>query len=118
MFIFGIANTLYVGLFYIIGIVSVIGMLPSSLMDWFEKKMYKNPTKYIEVETEKNPDTLILQISKYIINGFTIFIFSFCLIMNLGSVKSFPYGLEPKIINFGKDFKIRAKIGECFRQVF
>lgn len=34
----GIAATLFVGLFFIIGIVTTFGMLPPSFMDWFDRK--------------------------------------------------------------------------------
>jgi hypothetical protein len=34
----GIASTLYVGLFFIIGIITVFGMFPPRLMDWIDRK--------------------------------------------------------------------------------
>lgn len=107
----GIASTLYVGLFYIIGIVSIIGLLPSTLMDWFETYFYKNNTEYISLNSSNQFPFFIEYIINYLKNGFVIFLFSFCLIMNLGSVKDFPYGLEPRIINFGKALRLEQSWG-------
>lgn len=106
----GIASTVYVGLFYIIGITSLIGLLPSSIIDWFEKRFYKSTTQY--EETEQIPNTsfivAVIQISR---NYFIVFVAIFCLMMNLGSVKKFPYALDPVIVDYGKAFRLEQNWG-------
>jgi hypothetical protein len=106
----GIASTVYVGLFYIIGITSLIGLLPSSIIDWFEKRFYKSTTKYEETEHVQNTSFIIafIQISR---NYFVIFVAIFCLMMNLGSVKKFPYALDPAIVHYGKALRLEQNWG-------
>jgi len=106
----GIASTVYVGLFYIIGITSLIGLLPSSIIDWFEKRFYKSTTKYEETEHVQNTSFIIafIQISR---NYFVIFVAVFCLMMNLGSVKKFPYALDPAIVHYGKALRLEQNWG-------
>lgn len=106
----GIASTVYVGLFYIIGITSLIGLLPSSIIDRFEKRFYKSNTQYLETEHIPNTSFIIalIQISK---NYFLIFVACFCLMMNLGSVKKFPYALDPTIVHYGKALRLEQNWG-------
>jgi hypothetical protein len=106
----GIASTLYIGLFYIIGMVSLIGLLPASIIDWFEKHFYKNHTHYIEMEYQPNSTFIkaFISISK---NYFLIFVAAFCLMMNLGSIKKFPYFLDPAIVYYGKMLRLEQNWG-------
>lgn len=111
MFLFiGIASTVYVGLFYIIGISSVIGLLPSSVMDWFEQRFYKDKTQFEKTEQIPNTSFIIafIQISK---NYFVVIVAIFCLMMNLGSVKKFPYALDPAIVHYGKALRLEQNWG-------
>jgi hypothetical protein len=105
----GISVSLYVGLFYLIGISSFIGALPSSILDWFEKKWFQNKTIYCKTENLK-PHWL-LESFLSIKNAFIIFIACFCLAMNLGSVKKFPYALTPEIVTYGKVFRLEQNWG-------
>lgn len=105
----GIASTLYIGLFYIIGIVSIIGFFSSSWMDWFEFKLYKNNTEVI-LHNEDEP-SLFYKSLIVIKNYFIASIILFCLMMNLGSVREFPYTLDSKIVNYGKVFRLEQNWG-------
>ena len=107
----GIAVTLYVGLFYIIGIVSLIGLFPSSWMDWFEKKLYKNKTEIKLLESENTDPSFVCKSFLFIKNYFIAAIILFCLMLNLGSVKEFPYTLNSDIANFGKVFRLEQNWG-------
>ena len=107
----GISCSLYVGLFYIIGIVSLIGLLPSNIMDWFEKQFYKNKTEYVETPTNQNATSFVIQISNTLKNTFVITVTFFCLMMNLGSVKKFPYALDPTIVAYGKVLRLEQNWG-------
>lgn len=106
----GIASSLYVGLFYIIGLTSLIGVLPSSIMDKFEKHFYKNKTIYNGYEQDCKLTSLatVLYAAK---NYLIIAIASFCLLMNLGSVKKFPYALNPEIVYYGKILRLEQNWG-------
>lgn len=107
----GIACTLYVGLFYIIGIVSVIGLFPKSFMDWFEIYGYKNKTKFDTTLIKKYNNSFIyngiILCEKYFLSSIIIF----CLMMNLGSIKKFPYYLTPVVVNYGKALRLEQNWG-------
>ncbi|MES2567947.1 MAG: hypothetical protein V4565_13825 [Bacteroidota bacterium] len=106
----GIGSTLYVGLFYIIGLVALIGLLPSSTMDWFENRFYKNHTYYDEFFNNMARPTLF-KTTVVIKNCFIIAVMLFCLGMNLSSVRKFPYTLEPAIIAYGKVLRLEQNWG-------
>lgn len=107
----GIASTLYVGLFYSIGIVSLIGLFPSTWMDWFESKFYKNKTVVEFSESENTTPSLIYNSFLFIKNYFVAGIILFCLMMNLGSVREFPYALDQSIVQFGKVLRLEQNWG-------
>jgi len=106
----GIASTLYVGLFYIIGLVSLIGLLPSSWMDWFELKLYKSKTQIININNNIT-ESIPLKIGYTLKNYFTGAIILFCLLMNLGSIKEFPYALDMRVVDFGKVLRLEQNWG-------
>jgi hypothetical protein len=106
----GIGSTLYVGLFYIIGLVALIGLLPSSAMDWFERQFYKNATVFDDsVNNLERPP--IVRIGNTILNYFLVAVIFFCLMMNLGSVKKFPYVLDPGVVAYGKVLRLEQNWG-------
>lgn len=106
----GIASTLYVGLFYSIGLTTLIGMLPSTVMDWFEKKFYKNRTEYIEISEPANQLTQ-KSISKFLKNALVSLIIIYCLMANLGSVRKFPFVLDEPLITFGHALRLEQNWG-------
>jgi hypothetical protein len=114
----GIASTLYVGLFYIIGIISLIGLLPCSFMDWFESRFYKNKTLYISDSVSNLKSNMIISMTHTFKNYFLIAVMAFCLMMNLGSVKKFPFYLDPAIVAYGKSIATRTKLGNVFAFYF
>ncbi|MBL7931800.1 MAG: HTTM domain-containing protein [Bacteroidia bacterium] len=86
----GFALTLYVGLFYIIGIVSAIGLIPGFV---FDKLWLKLRTR------TAIPKTKILN-QTWLINSFgflSAFAVCICLIINLSTVGWFPYRLRDEI---------------------
>jgi len=107
----GIAFTLYIGLFYIIGITSLIGLLPSSVMDWFESHFYKNKTEFDSSQLQENNSSILVKTLFTLKNYFIIIVISFCLMMNLGSIKKFPYALDPAIVNYGKVLRLEQNWG-------
>lgn len=106
----GIGSTLYVGLFYIIGLVSLIGLLPSFTMDWFEDRFYRNRT-LSEAPKEIEKSSFLMVVLLYLKNYFLIAVTIFCLMMNLGSVRKFPYTLDPAVIAYGKALRLEQNWG-------
>lgn len=106
----GIGSTLYVGLFYIIGLVSLIGLLPTNVMDWFEVRFFKNKTKVDDTLFVKSDSILYKNINR-LGNYFLILVAVFSLMMNLSSVKQFPYTLYPNIIGYGKALRLEQNWG-------
>lgn len=105
----GIACTLYVGLFYIIGIVTLIGLLPETVMDAFEAK-YKLVTLNIKEQTIR-ASSFIIETFLALKNGFIILIICYCLMLNLGNVKKFPYVLDPQLIKLGNILRLEQSWG-------
>lgn len=104
----GIGSTLYVGLFFMIGITSLIGMLPSSVIDKFELKFYKNKVLYAPQKKIKNRVTSFFNDAK---NVFAILVIIYCLILNLGSINWFPYVLDSSLIKYGTFFRLEQNWG-------
>lgn len=105
----GIAGTLYVGLFYIIGLVTLIGMLPSPLMDKFEAKFIKH--RPVIVEAEEKRISFIKETLSSLYSGLVILIICYCLMLNLGNVKKFPYVLDPHLVKFGNTLRLEQSWG-------
>jgi hypothetical protein len=106
----GIASTLFIGLFYIIGIVSLIGMLPGRFIDGFEKRFYKNKVEYV-FNTEQQNTGEHVTLKKLVINNFLVLIIVYCLILNLSNVKKFPFILEDKVLIFGNILRLEQSWG-------
>lgn len=105
----GIAGTLYVGLFYIIGIVTLIGLLPEAVMNAFEAK-YKPVAIDIKEKTIRT-GSFVVETFLAFKNGFIILIICYCLLLNLGNVKKFPYTLDPQLIKFGNTLRLEQSWG-------
>jgi hypothetical protein len=106
----GIAGTLYVGLFYIIGLVTLLGMLPSPVMDKLEAKFIRHTPVMLEEEEEKRI-SFIKETITSLYNGLVILIACYCLMLNLGNVKKFPYVLDPHLIKFGNTLRLEQSWG-------
>ncbi|MES2133622.1 MAG: hypothetical protein V4506_14835 [Bacteroidota bacterium] len=105
----GIAGTLYVGLFYIIGLVTLIGLLPEALMNKYEAKFIR--TVIIVKEKSMPTGSFIVETFLALKNGFIILIICYCLLLNLGNVKKFPYVLDPQLIKFGNTLRLEQSWG-------
>ncbi len=86
----GIGLTLYVGLFFIINMVTGIGLLPKKVMDAFETKLKIKKT------------TIVLSIKKttavrYTTNSICAFVIVISLIINLSAVNWFKYELKQEV---------------------
>ena len=107
----GFCLSLYVGLFYIIGIVSLIGLLPANSIDWFERKFYKNKVSVIETEPFNYKKTGVTELLFMIKTWFMIFVITYCLMINLGNVKAFPFVLESYLAKYGTMLRLEQNWG-------
>lgn len=105
----GIVSTLYVGLFYAIGISTLIGMLPGNVMDWFERKCYKNKTKFQLIDGPEQSRLYIM--FNYIRNGFFVVLIAYCLMINFGALRWFPYMLDQSVVKFGNILRLEQHWG-------
>lgn len=80
----GIGLTLYVGLFYIINIVAILGLLPSRAMDRIDS-LFRIRSHSINL---KSKTTVYLRIASNTLCAFAIFL---CLFVNLSELPHFPY---------------------------
>lgn len=87
----GIGLTLYIGLFFIINIVSGIGLLPSNTLNFLQKKIPP-------LNTTKNPRVVFIKTAALFINVPAALISVVCLIVNLSSLNWFAYELKKEII--------------------
>ena len=106
----GIAFTLYVGLFYIIGLVTLIGLLPESIMNRFDLKYIKHPVLVHPDENHRN-SSFILYTAHALKAWMVALIICYCLLLNLGNVKKFPYVLDPAMIKFGNALRLEQSWG-------
>jgi hypothetical protein len=107
----GIVMTLYVGLFYIIGITSALGLLPSSFMDWIDAKL-KRPKPVLsdsyyklKDKTARKKPLLLLR------NSFLIFVIVLSLLMSFSNCKWFPYRMNYNMLYVTNALKLEQYWG-------
>jgi hypothetical protein len=86
----GIGLTLYVGLFFVINIITGIGLIPKTVFDKIETKI-KLTGNNISIRIKRSSPV------KYIINSICIIAIVICLIINLSAVKWFNYELRQEL---------------------
>jgi hypothetical protein len=106
----GIAGTLYVGLFYIIGLVTLIGMLPSRLIDRLDAR-FGITHRTIVTEDAEGGSVFVRETATVLVNGIVTLIICYCLMLNLGNVKKFPYVLDPSLVKFGNTLRLEQSWG-------
>ncbi len=116
MLFIGISVSMYVGLFYIIGIVSIVGLLPSKAIDYFERHFYKNRTLFIR---EVHPVTNnFMESFNFMRSLFVVAIIVFCLLFNLTMVQKFPFAMEPEVSKYGSILRLEQNWGMFSPSVF
>ncbi len=92
----GIGLTLYVGLFFIINMVSGIGLLPKFVMDKLENKFkfLQSLTFYYPTKNKVNKKPILA----WLTNAVCIIIICLCATVNLSAVKWFNYELRSETI--------------------
>lgn len=103
----GIGSTLYVGLFFTIGITSTIGLLPPSLMDKIDTQFAKSKFAL----TNSNFKYYSRPVLKLIVGSFLFCSMLYCLMMNLSNISSFKYVLDERTMAFNNLFKLEQYWG-------
>lgn len=103
----GISLNLYVGLFFTIGITSSLGLFPSGVMDWVDKKIFKTKrtltSSYYKIKLHPALKTAH--------NGFFGLIIVFCLFYNMGFIDSFRYALDERTVYLTNFLKLEQYWG-------
>ncbi len=108
----GIALNLYVGLFFVIGISSTLGLLPSSFMDMLERQIKDSRLKIKDSSYKSNVTKN--NFNKFFKSGINIFlglVLAVCLLINLTQVKGFGYKLNYKVGLFSNALKLEQYWG-------
>lgn len=87
----GIGLTLYVGLFYLINMVALLGLLPAGIMHRIERTFKRNP---VSVTPGMNNQTPYLH---WVNNTMCSSVIFLCLVVNLSTLQWFPYELRPEL---------------------
>lgn len=110
----GIASCLYVGLFYIIGLVCLIGLIPKETMDWLQKKynVYDELNHGNSYHIENNNQSTFLSIfTSTLKSWFLISMISINLLLNLSQLEWFPYVINENLMNFTRIIKLDQNWG-------
>lgn len=102
----GIASSLYVGLFCVIGISSSLGLLPSFIMDKFDRFLKISSPRSHSWFRKKH--TLAVSIA---FNSFFAFIILFCFMYNMGHIRSFRYALDERTVYVTNSLKLEQYWG-------
>jgi hypothetical protein len=98
----GIGSTLYVGLFFVIGIFTLPALYNGKWLDKIEQhKFYRQLFHRPKLKLEKDVDgqNSILEVA-------AIALIVYCLIWNLGNVRSFPYQLDASFQKIGYTLRL------------
>jgi hypothetical protein len=105
----GIGGSLYVGLFFVFGLTSLIGMLPEKIMNCYVEKKW--PEKTIIINSNQNDFPLIYEFFTAFKNFYLGLVFAFCLMLNLSNVQKFPFTIDISFIQFGNIFRLEQNWG-------
>jgi hypothetical protein len=113
VFQIGISLTLFVGLFYLIAITTLIGLLPSGSMDWFDKIIKRKQT--LTAHTHQNKSFITTISSNYyfktIMNSFLFFCMALCMIWNIGTVNGSGLAVSDRFYGFGYALRFNQSWG-------
>lgn len=92
----GIGLTLYVGLFFVINMVTAIGLIPAFVMDKIEEKLpfFRNEKPSVIARYQR----IKITTPRYLSNSMCIVVIIISLIFNLSSAKEFNYNLRSEVI--------------------
>ena len=108
----GISLTLFVGLFYLISIVTLLGLLSPNMMDKFDAKFHLNKNRL-----QENSHTLFLQklrenyYYKVLLNCTLFFFIALCIIWNLSTVANSGLGVSNTFFPVGYALRLNQNWG-------
>lgn len=113
-----ISLTLFVGLFYLIGITTTIGLLPSQVMDWFDKKIKRK-----QISDTKPYTSLFKKIAtnyyfNVIKNSFLFFCIALCMLWNISTVNGSGLTVANGFFQFGYSLRFNQNWGMFAPTVF
>jgi len=119
VFQIGISITMFVGLFYLIGLVTLIGLLPEDVMNWVDRKI-KRQEKIISIE---NNTSFLSKISSnyyfnVIKNSFLCFCIALCMLWNVGTVSGSGLSVSDSFFTFGYALRFNQNWGMFAPTVF
>lgn len=108
----GISMTLFVGLFYLIGIISLLGLLPTEAMDWFDGRIKRKKIPDIK----KIHKDLFIRLShnyyfRVIKNSFLFFCLALCLLWNISTVNGLGLTVSDQFFTFGYGLRFNQNWG-------
>ncbi|MEO8761283.1 MAG: HTTM domain-containing protein [Bacteroidia bacterium] len=114
-----ISLTLFVGLFYLIGLTTLIGLLPTEIMNWFDGKI-NHVEKAIST---KNHLSFFAKISanyyfNVIKNSFLFFCIALCMLWNVGTVNGSGLAVSDNFFTFGYGLRFNQSWGMFAPTVF
>ncbi|MBX0333982.1 HTTM domain-containing protein [Pontibacter sp. HSC-14F20] len=135
MFHIGISLTLFVGLFYLINIASISGLLPPQAMNWVEKKFLTSFRRPFSGQFQrifrsfKSPAQLRLQISmqkpllsknqlQYVREGLVTFVLIYCIWWNLAGATTRVPAMPDSTTWFGSLLRVDQRWGMFAPAVF
>lgn len=135
MFHIGISLTLFVGLFYLINIASISGLLPKQAMDWAEKKLLASFRRPLTGQFQrllkdfKSPAQLRLEFSmqkpplnkrqlRYAREGFVTFVLLYCIWWNLSGATAQVPAMPDSTTWFGNLLRVDQRWGMFAPAVF
>ncbi len=114
-----ISLTLFVGLFYLISLVALIGLFPSQIMDWLDSKFKRKQN--IEIKISLNSFFKKLASNYYINvikNSFLFFCIALCMLWNISTVSGSGLTVANGFFQFGYGLRFNQNWGMFAPTVF
>ena len=131
----GISLTLFVGLFYLINIASIVGLLPTKAMDWIEQRFLSSFRRPLTGQFQrifkgfKSPATLQVQFSlqrpllsrpqlRYLRETFVSLVLLYCIWWNISGTELRVPAMPPSATWFGNLLRVDQRWGMFAPAVF
>jgi hypothetical protein len=114
-----IALTMFVGLFYLIGIVTLIGILPAGAMNWVDKKIRRKQ----QTKTNLKGASFFTKITtnyyfNVVKNSFLFFCIALCMLWNISTVSGSGLTVSNEFFKFGYGLRFNQNWGMFAPTVF
>jgi hypothetical protein len=113
-----ISLTLFVGLFYLIGLTTLIGLLPASVMDWFDKKIKRKQISETRIDTSFFKKIATNYYFNVIKNSFLFFCAALCMLWNISTVNGSGLTVANGFFQFGYSLRFNQNWGMFAPTVF